>query len=121
MVIKQLGQKQLHTRRAQLGVSVLLFQDLAVVPLLVMIPILARPDPGQRPAGGDRLGHPQGAVCPAEPAGGGQVAAAAAVSRGGAGPPDELFVLSALLVALLAASLTQWMGLSMALGPFWRA
>ncbi len=34
---------------------------------------------------------------------------------------DELFVLSALLVALLAASLTQWMGLSMALGPFWRA
>ncbi|MGL5973942.1 MAG: cation:proton antiporter, partial [Aeromonas sobria] len=34
VVIKQLGeQKQLHTRRAQLGVSVLLFQDLAVVPL----------------------------------------------------------------------------------------
>ena len=31
---------------------------------------------------------------------------------------DELFVLSALLVALLAASLTQWMGLSMALGAF---
>ncbi|KTA83051.1 cation:proton antiporter [Aeromonas salmonicida] len=45
VVIKQLGeQKQLHTRRAQLGVSVLLFQDLAVVPLLVMIPILARPE-----------------------------------------------------------------------------
>ena len=43
VVIKQLGElQQLHTRRAQLGVSVLLFQDLAVVPLLVMIPILAR-------------------------------------------------------------------------------
>ncbi|MGU5640100.1 cation:proton antiporter domain-containing protein [Aeromonas caviae] len=73
VVIKQLGElKQLHTRRAQLGVSVLLFQDLAVVPLLVMIPILAQPEV-------------QG---------------------------------SALLVALLAASLTQWMGLSMALGAF---
>ena len=45
VVIKQLGElKQLHTRRAQLGVSVLLFQDLAVVPLLVMIPILAQPE-----------------------------------------------------------------------------
>lgn len=73
VVIKQLGElKQLHTRRAQLGVSVLLFQDLAVVPLLVMIPILAQPEV-------------QG---------------------------------SALLAEVAWASLTQWMGLSMALGAF---
>lgn len=120
VVIKQLGeQKQLHTRRAQLGVSVLLFQDLAVVPLLVMIPILAQPEV-------------QGRALAAE--------VAWAILKGGAAlftllavgkwwlpllfhevaraRSDELFVLSALLVALLAAYLTHSLGLSMALGAF---
>ncbi|MGX5835880.1 cation:proton antiporter domain-containing protein [Aeromonas piscicola] len=120
VVIKQLGeQKQLHTRRAQLGVSVLLFQDLAVVPLLVMIPILARPEV-------------QGSALLAEIAWAtlkGLFALSSLLAVGkwllpllfhevARARSDELFVLSALLVALLAASLTQWMGLSMALGAF---
>ncbi|AHV36108.1 cation:proton antiporter domain-containing protein [Aeromonas dhakensis] len=120
VVIKQLGdQKQLHTRRAQLGVSVLLFQDLAVVPLLVMIPILARPEI-------------QGSALLAEIAWATLKGLFALLSLLAVGKwllpllfhevararSDELFVLSTLLVALLAASLTQWMGLSMALGAF---
>lgn len=120
VVIKQLGeQKQLHTRRAQLGVSVLLFQDLAVVPLLVMIPILARPEV-------------QGSALLAEIAWAtlkGLFALSSLLAVGkwllpllfhevARARSDELFVLGALLVALLAASLTQWMGLSMALGAF---
>ena len=120
VVIKQLGeQKQLHTRRAQLGVSVLLFQDLAVVPLLVMIPILARPEI-------------QGSALLAEIAWATLKGLFALLSLLAVGKwllpllfhevararSDELFVLCALLVALLAASLTQWMGLSMALGAF---
>ncbi|MGY3910854.1 cation:proton antiporter domain-containing protein [Aeromonas piscicola] len=120
VVIKQLGeQKQLHTRRAQLGVSVLLFQDLAVVPLLVMIPILARPEV-------------QGSALLAEIAWAtlkGLFALSSLLAVGkwllpllfhevARARSDELFVLSALLVALVAASLTQWMGLSMALGAF---
>ena len=120
VVIKQLGElKQLHTRRAQLGVSVLLFQDLAVVPLLVMIPILAQPEV-------------QGSALLAEVAWAslkGLFALFVLLAVGkwllpmlffevARARSDELFVLSALLVALLAASLTQWMGLSMALGAF---
>ncbi|QSR44409.1 cation:proton antiporter [Aeromonas dhakensis] len=120
VVIKQLGdQKLLHTRRAQLGVSVLLFQDLAVVPLLVMIPILARPEI-------------QGSALLAEIAWATLKGLFALLSLLAVGKwllpllfhevararSDELFVLSTLLVALLAASLTQWMGLSMALGSF---
>ena len=120
VVIKQLGElKQLHTRRAQLGVSVLLFQDLAVVPLLVMIPILAQPEvQGSAPCWRRSPGPPSGVVCALRAAGGGEVAAAHAVFEVARARSDELFVLSALLVALLAASLTQWMGLSMALGAF---
>ncbi|WP_447838421.1 cation:proton antiporter domain-containing protein [Aeromonas salmonicida] len=120
VVIKQLGeQKQLHTRRAQLGVSVLLFQDLAVVPLLVMIPILARPEI-------------QGSALLAETAWATLKGLFALFSLLAVGKwllpllfhevararSDELFVLSALLVALLAAFMTHSLGLSMALGAF---
>lgn len=120
VVIKQLGeQKQLHTRRAQLGVSVLLFQDLAVVPLLVMIPILARPEI-------------QGSALLAEIAWATLKGLFALLSLLAVGKwllpllfhevararSDELFVLSALLVALLAAFMTHSLGLSMALGAF---
>ncbi|WP_421218357.1 cation:proton antiporter [Aeromonas jandaei] len=120
VVIKQLGeQKQLHTRRAQLGVSVLLFQDLAVVPLLVMIPILAEP-------------QVQGSALAAEIAWAILKGLFALLSLLAVGKwllpllfhevararSDELFVLSALLVALLAAFMTYSLGLSMALGAF---
>ncbi|WP_041208139.1 monovalent cation:proton antiporter family protein [Aeromonas jandaei] len=120
VVIKQLGeQKQLHTRRAQLGVSVLLFQDLAVVPLLVMIPILAEP-------------QVQGSALAAEIAWAILKGCFALLSLLAVGKwllpllfhevararSDELFVLSALLVALLAAFMTYSLGLSMALGAF---
>ncbi|MGL6334314.1 cation:proton antiporter domain-containing protein [Aeromonas jandaei] len=120
VVIKQLGeQKQLHTRRAQLGVSVLLFQDLAVVPLLVMIPILAEP-------------QVQGSALAAEIAWAILKGSFALLSLLAVGKwllpllfhevararSDELFVLSALLVALLAAFMTYSLGLSMALGAF---
>lgn len=120
VVIKQLGeQKQLHTRRAQLGVSVLLFQDLAVVPLLVMIPILAQPEV-------------QGSALAAEIAWAtlkGLFALFTLLAVGkwllpllfhevARARSDELFVLSALLVALLAAFMTYSLGLSMALGAF---
>ncbi|TNH81201.1 potassium transporter [Aeromonas sobria] len=120
VVIKQLGeQKQLHTRRAQLGVSVLLFQDLAVVPLLVMIPILAQPEV-------------QGSALAAEIAWATLKGLFALLTLLAVGKwllpllfhevararSDELFVLSALLVALLAAFMTHSLGLSMALGAF---
>ena len=43
IVIKQLSEsKLLNTRMSQLSISVLLFQDIAVVPFLIMIPLLAQ-------------------------------------------------------------------------------
>ena len=46
IVARQLGEQlELHTRHGQLSIGVLLFQDLAVIPLLVVIPILATGGP----------------------------------------------------------------------------
>ncbi|ENY73101.1 Kef-type K+ transport system membrane protein [Aeromonas diversa CDC 2478-85] len=120
VVIKQLGEENLlHTRRAQLGVSVLLFQDLAVVPLLVMIPILAEPEVGEAAL----------LQLVLIASGKGMLALVGLLAVGKWLLPrlffevarvrsDELFVMTTLLVALLAALLTNWLGLSMALGAF---
>ncbi|MGE6106533.1 monovalent cation:proton antiporter-2 (CPA2) family protein [Aeromonas sobria] len=120
VVIKQLGeQKQLHTRRAQLGVSVLLFQDLAVVPLLVMIPILAEPEAqGEALLAALSWASFKGILALLGLLAVGKWLLPSLFHEVARARSDELFVLSALLVALLAASLTQWMGLSMALGAF---
>jgi CPA2 family monovalent cation:H+ antiporter-2 len=97
-------------------IGVLLFQDLAVVPLLVVIPALGRP--------AEELGM---AVAVAF----GKAAAALAIvilagprlMRGWLGVvarrrSNELFVLNVLLVILLMAYLTSLAGLSMVLGAF---
>ena len=42
IVVKQLSESgELHTRRGQLAIGILLFQDIAVVPLLIALPLLA--------------------------------------------------------------------------------
>jgi monovalent cation:H+ antiporter-2, CPA2 family len=118
IVIKQLSEQlELNSEHGRLGVSILLFQDLAVIPLLVVIPILA----------GDNA---SGMALPLLMA----VVKAALVfviimavghwllrplfheiarSRSA-----ELFTLSVLLVSLTAAWLTHEAGLSLALGAF---
>jgi CPA2 family monovalent cation:H+ antiporter-2 len=97
-------------------IGVLLFQDLAVVPLLVVIPA---------------LGRPAGELGTAVAVGFAKAAAALAIVIL-AGPPlmrgwlgvvarrrsDELFVLNVLLVTLLMAYLTSLAGLSLVLGAF---
>ncbi|WP_275909007.1 monovalent cation:proton antiporter family protein [Aeromonas sp. 2MA4] len=120
VVIKQLGeQKQLHTRRAQLGVSVLLFQDLAVVPLLVMIPILARPEiQGSALLAEIALATLKGLFALFSLLAVGKWLLPLLFHEVARARSDELFVLSALLVALLAAFMTHSLGLSMALGAF---
>ncbi|MCE9954227.1 monovalent cation:proton antiporter-2 (CPA2) family protein, partial [Aeromonas allosaccharophila] len=120
VVIKQLGeQKQLHTRRAQLGVSVLLFQDLAVVPLLVMIPILAQPEvQGSALVAEIALATLKGLFALLTLLAVGKWLLPLLFHEVARARSDELFVLSALLVALLAAFMTHSLGLSMALGAF---
>lgn len=120
VVIKELSeQKKLNSHPAMLCVSVLLFQDLAVVPLLVMIPILASPDQNQQVM--------ILAITWAIFKGGITLVTLLAVGKWllprffheiARARSDELFVLSTLFVALLTAALTHLLGLSMALGAF---
>jgi CPA2 family monovalent cation:H+ antiporter-2 len=118
IVIRQLSESGAMKRKSgQLSVAVLLFQDIAVVPLLIIIPLLA--------------GSSETSMI---------IELLTALVKGVfvvsllllAGKwilprlfnvvaqvrTDELFVLTTLLVTLVAAGLTQWFGLSMALGAF---
>lgn len=117
IAVKQLQEQlEIHSRHGRNALGILLFQDLAVVPFLVAIPILA--------SGGDAMGM------------------ALLISLGKAvvafllmfaighwllrpilawvtsSYSVELFTLAILLLSLAAAWLTQQMGLSLALGAF---
>ena len=118
IVIKQATEMGiLNHRRTQLAVSILLFQDLAVVPFLIAIPLLAH-------SGQVSIGLALGEALLK-----GIFVIALLMSVGKWLLPwvfreiartrtDELFVLSTILIALLAGGLTYYFGLSMALGAF---
>jgi CPA2 family monovalent cation:H+ antiporter-2 len=117
IVVKQLQEQlEMHSRHGRKALGILLFQDLAVVPFLVLIPILG--------AGGGELG-------PALLLALGKAVLAFALMFGighwllrpvlgwvAAARSIELFTLAILLLALAAAWLTRQMGLSLALGAF---
>ncbi|MBV2096144.1 MAG: monovalent cation:proton antiporter-2 (CPA2) family protein, partial [Candidatus Thiodiazotropha sp. (ex Codakia orbicularis)] len=118
IVIKQLSEQvELNSAHGRVGVSILLFQDIAVIPLLVIIPILVS-------------NNEQGLLQPLSWA---LIKAAAvfalimAVGHWALRPlfheiarsrSAELFTLTVLLVSLAAAWLTHEAGLSLALGAF---
>ncbi len=118
IVIKQVKEMGLlNNHRSQLAVSILLFQDLAVVPFLIAIPLLTQE--------GDFsiIGVLVEAVLK------GILVVALLLSVGkwilpwvfrevAKSRTDELFVLTTILIALLAGGLTYAFGLSMPLGAF---
>ncbi len=118
IVIKQATEMGiLNNRRTQLAVSILLFQDLAVVPFLIAIPLLAQTT------------QVSIALALGEALLKGVFVIALLMSVGKWLLPwvfrevartrtDELFVLTTILIALLAGGLTYYFGLSMALGAF---
>ncbi|GAA0856077.1 cation:proton antiporter [Aliiglaciecola litoralis] len=118
IVIKQMSEKgTLNTTRAQMVVSILLFQDLAVVPLLILVPLLAE-------SAHSSLWL---AIVMALLKGTLVVGILLAIGKWllprifnevARTRTDELFVLTTILVALLAAGLTYSFGLSLALGAF---
>lgn len=118
IVIRQLSETGAMKRKSgQIAVSVLLFQDVAVVPLLIVIPMFAAPSDTSMVLAllyalvkgifvvGILLSVGKW-VLP-------RIFNLVAQVR-----TDELFVLTTLLVTLAASALTQWFGLSMALGAF---
>jgi glutathione-regulated potassium-efflux system protein KefB len=134
IILQTLDEKGLmKTEGGQSSFSVLLFQDIAVIPMLAIIPLLALPElAGAAAAGGDDHGHSFNILegLPAWAAGLITLAAIAFVAFAGnyltrpmfrfiamAGL-RELFTASALLVVVGIALLMTVVGLSPALGTF---
>jgi CPA2 family monovalent cation:H+ antiporter-2 len=117
IVIKLLSEQlEINSRHGRAAIGILLFQDLAVIPFLIIIPALA--------AGGDHIGRDMAIALAKGVAVTGLMLAAGrwllrplfdeiAKARS-----PELFTLAVLLVALASAALTHAAGLSMALGAF---
>jgi len=118
IVTKQLTEQvEVHTRHGRRAVGVLLFQDLAVVPLLIAIPILAGNTDTSLPA---ELGLAlvKGVVVFGVMVWVGRKALRPIFHEVAQARSNELFTLTVLLIAVAAAWLTHLAGLSLALGAF---
>lgn len=118
IVIRQLSESGgMKKKSGQLSVAVLLFQDVAVVPLLIIIPLLAQ-------EGGGSLtlallfALVKGVFVVSLLLFVGKWVLPRLFNMVAQVRTDELFVLTTLLVTLVASALTQSFGLSMALGAF---
>ncbi|MCU4676077.1 monovalent cation:proton antiporter-2 (CPA2) family protein [Catenovulum sp. 2E275] len=118
IVIKQLSENgKLQTYKGQLSVSVLLFQDLAVVPMLIVLPIIA--GAGEGGIGiGLWFALLKGLVVFVLIMATGKWVLPKLFNEIARSKSDEIFVLTTILVALLAGAVTHLFGLSMALGAF---
>lgn len=118
IVIKQLSEQfELNTAHGRVGVSILLFQDLAVIPLLVVIPILVS-DTGQGLLIPLSWALIKAALVFAVIMAIGHWALRPLFHEIARARSAELFTLAVLLVSLAAAWLTHEAGLSLALGAF---
>jgi CPA2 family monovalent cation:H+ antiporter-2 len=118
IVVRQLAeQNELLTRHGELSLAILLFQDLAAVPFLIIIPVLAA-------SGASSLGMDLAWAFVK-----GMIAIAALLMAGcwllrplfdevAKAESPELFTLTTLLTALATAWVTYALGLSMILGAF---
>ncbi len=118
VVVKQLtDQFEIQSRHGTFSLGILLFQDLAAVPFLVMIPILASGD------GGGlwmalAVAVVKGLLALAVMLVFGRLVLQRLFHEVARADSVELFTLTVLLVSLLAAWLTSLLGLSLVLGAF---
>ncbi|MFC4700010.1 cation:proton antiporter [Glaciecola siphonariae] len=118
IVIKTIDEQgRLNTKRSQVAVSVLLFQDLAVVPFLIAIPLLAV-SAENTIATALAMALLKGVLVVAVLLSVGKWLLPRIFNEIAKTRTDELFVLCTLVIALLAAGATYAFGLSMALGAF---
>ena len=118
IVIRQLSETGAMKRKSgQLSVAILLFQDVAVVPLLIIIPMFAQ-ESDTSMAIELLIALVKGVFVVAILLFAGKWLLPRLFNLVAQVRTDELFVLTTLLVTLVASSLTQWFGLSMALGAF---
>lgn len=118
IVVKQLDEQlELHSRHGRLALGILLFQDLAVVPFLVAIPILAS---GKLDGIWLQLvfALAKGLLALAIMLAAGRWIMRPWFQFVAASHSGELFTLNVLMVTLAAATVTYSLGLSLALGAF---
>ncbi|OLO10277.1 potassium transporter [Chromohalobacter japonicus] len=109
-------QHRLATPHGQTAFSILLFQDLAVIPLLALLPLFAGDLSGQDSAVWLDIGKAVGMVLAAIVFG--RLIfprVLALIARSGV---HEVFTAAALFLVLIMALVMEWAGLSMALGAF---
>ncbi|BBN82269.1 potassium transporter [Pseudoalteromonas sp. A25] len=114
-ILKESG--NLNLRRGQLAIGVLLFQDIAVVPLLIALPLIAQSD-NQVLFGALMFALAKGAFVCFLLWAIGKWFLPKIFNEVASVRTDELFVLTTIVVALCAGGLTYQFGLSMALGAF---
>ncbi len=107
---------ELASRSGRVGFAILLMQDLAIVPLLALVPLLARPEGSLLAAIGLAAAKAVAAVAVTVLAGRFVLQPLYRVIAGSRSP--ELFVATTLLVLLGSGYLMQLSGVSMALGAF---
>jgi len=118
IVIKQLSeQTELNLAHGRLALGVLLFQDLAVVPLLILIPMLAAGAEGSLAFGIGRA-LVEGAIAVALVLLAGRWLLRPLFHEIARSGSTELFTLTVLLVVVGCAAMTHALGLSAALGAF---
>ena len=118
IVIRQLSETGAMKRKSgQISVAILLFQDVAVVPFLIIIPMLAM-DNDSSMVWALIVAIFKGVVVVTLLLFIGKWLLPKVFNVIARVRTDELFVLTTLLVTLLASAITQWFGLSMALGAF---
>ena len=121
IALQVFGERNLmRARSGQAGFSILLFQDVAAIPILALLPLLAtNPDAAQAMTGAQRaleglkiVGVIVGIVV------GGRLALRPLFRWIARSNTPEIFTASALLLVVSIAALMQVVGLSMALGAF---
>lgn len=118
IVIKQLAERlELDSRHGQLSVAVLLFQDIAVIPMLVIIPTLTG-SPSEAFLLTLGLNFAEGILVSAIMLAVGHWLLRPLFHEIASSHSSELFTLAVLLIALTSAWITHHAGLSMALGAF---
>lgn len=118
VVSKEISSRQeLHQSHGQIAIGILLFQDLAAMLLLILVPVLSsNSDSPLLPALATTLG--KGVLLVVLLLALGRWVLPRAFDEVARARSDELFVLAVLLTAMFAAALTHSLGLSMALGAF---
>jgi CPA2 family monovalent cation:H+ antiporter-2 len=117
IVVKLMAERlELDSEHGKRVMAVLLFQDLAVVPLLVLIPALGKG--GEQMAGALGLALLKAAVLLTLLLAGGQRLMRWWLTLVARRKSEELFILNLLLITLGLAYLTEHAGLSLALGAF---